>query len=227
MLIDLMTYINKLSLLDSVILYILLLSVFFLFVYKVSQRRNRKVRARTPAQAQKLRVAKKCVKLVLKDKLPPDVIVRKMGGFEYEIFVLLAMQTAHKNIRYFFPISLTGDRGIDGAFIIQKRLYIIQTKHYSGTVQTSDIEAIGVIASKYRNSQSPYAKRQRKHYGYNDVCPIFVTTGRVTEPGYHAANTNGVLLLGHTDMVRFLRKKDSVPALRAALPHLGGFSNNA
>lgn len=190
---------------------IALLVIIIIVAYTINKHSSLKtVRASTKSQQKRLKKAKSCVSKVISRKVNFNHILSSMDGYTFELFVLEALRRVHKNIAYIDNIKLTNDGGIDGAFSLNGTWYIVQSKHYKGSVSTKDIELIGKKAEQFNESTHPYAKKMRKKHKFSNVKAMFATSGNITTPGMQAAKSLGVLIIRSDELVSSLRSRKEI-----------------
>lgn len=181
--------------LETVLMIVAPLPFVTISIYWLSRwKKIKKIRAKTLVQKKLLKQALSDIKSIKSNKKNLSQCVQKMDGFGFELFVLETLRLAYK-ARRVDSIRLTGDNGMDGGLYVDDTYIIIQSKHYSGSVQTKDIEAIGQMARRFESSEHPYAIKKRKRFKYKYVKAIFATSGHITSTGYEAAERLGVQIV--------------------------------
>ena len=196
----------------SIVLVFLLIIILILTLayYGIKRKSRKKIRPSSRSQQFRLKQAKDSVTKIISKKHDFNLILKTMDGFTFEIFVLEALRRVHKNISYIDNIKLTNDGGIDGAFSLNGTWYIVQSKHYKGSVSTKDIELIGKKAEQFNASKHKYAKKLRKKYKYHTVQAIFATSGNITSSGLVKAKDLNVFIIHSDDLVISLRTNKQI-----------------
>jgi len=178
---------------------------------------SREIPLTSKAQKKQGRLARRFIKN--SKKLEGIEFVRaatKLNGFVFELAVLYAIRKQNKKARKFFPVKLTGDGGIDGAFVLNNVLFIIQSKCYNGHVNKESIIDIGKVAKYIENTERKKAKKSLKDLVKLKtrksliVAPILVTTGNVSSLGQSLANRWRVTIIGKKDLPSLFQEENFI-----------------
>lgn len=132
------------------------------------------------------RGAKKAWRKIQKAESPQKVfnIVRRIHPFAFEMLVIIALKK--KGIKAWHGRKFTGDGGVDGYARIDGRLYYIQDKRYSGTVNTDHVKSFNSLC------------RLQNVYG------LFVHTGTTGKKAVKINNENRVHIISGEKLLSLL-----------------------
>ena len=110
--------------------------------------------------------------------------LRNLDAFVFEEMVLTSLK--RKGYIIVRNEGYTGDGGIDGRAYLNGEHYLIQSKRYSGSIHSKDVEELGVIC------------RRRKGKG------LFVHTGKTGATARELASKHGVIIISGTKLLELL-----------------------
>lgn len=111
--------------------------------------------------------------------------LRAMDPFAFELLVIRALK-AKSGVRAWHGRNFSHDGGIDGKARIDGRLYYIQDKRYSKSIDPKHVEAFNAICRR------------------DNVYGLFVHTGRTGDASRRANNANRVTIVGGRQLLSLL-----------------------
>lgn len=161
------------------IIPVILVSVVMLtFSFIMASRRTTMSKAK--------RGAKRAWRKIQKAESPQKVfdIVCRIHPFAFEMLVILALKK--KGVKAWHCRKFTGDGGVDGYARIDGRMYFIQDKRYSGTVNTDHVKSFNSLC------------RLQNVYG------LFVHTGTIGKKAVKINNENRVHIISGEKLLSLL-----------------------